>query len=360
MTEHPFLINLSYLFSQPTGLATYANNLYPYLKSLDPTLLISQSVPDFNCYPVPSDMTPAQGTKGNIKRLLWTQFQLAKIYQTTQASLLFSPIPEAPIYTACRYIITVHDLIPLRFPQRKSLLTLYFKFSFPRLLAQAEHILCNSQATADDLKNYFGISASKMTPTLLAYDQNHFYPYPNSDHSIPYFLYIGRPDPHKNLYRLITAFANLPNYQTYQLWIAGKSDPRYTPILKQQVSELGITEQVKFLDYVSYDALPKLLNNALALVFPSLWEGFGLPVLEAMACGTPVITSNLSSLSEVSGNAALLINPYQTTEITDAMNQIATDEKVRSQLQTFGLQRAKQFSWSKTAQETIEVLSRYL
>lgn len=360
MTKHPFLINLSYLFPQPTGLATYANNLYPYLQSLNPTLLISQSVPNFNCFSVPADMTPAQGTKGNIKRVLWTQFQLAKIYQTTQASLLFSPIPEAPLYTSCRYIITVHDLIPLRFPQRKSLLTLYFNYYLPPLLAQAEHIFCNSQATADDLKTYFGISASKMTPTLLAYDQSHFYSYPESDHSTPYFLYIGRPDPYKNLSRLITAFANLPNHQTYQLWIAGKPDSRYTPILKQQTTELGITEQVKFLDYVSYSTLPKLLNGALALVFPSLWEGFGLPVLEAMACGTPVITSNLSSLPEVTGDAALLIDPYQTREITDAMNQIVTDEKVRSQLKILGLQRAKQFSWSKTAQETLEVLKRYL
>jgi glycosyltransferase involved in cell wall biosynthesis len=360
MTEHPFLINLSYLFSQPTGLANYATNLYPYLKSLNPTLLISQSVPDFNCYPVPADMTPAQGSKGNIKRFLWTQFQLAKIHKTSQASLLFSPIPEAPLNSSCRYIITVHDLIPLRFPQRRSLLTLYFKFFIPPLLAQAEHILCNSQATADDLKNSFGISANKMTPTLLAYDQSHFYPYPESDNSTRYFLYIGRPDPHKNLSRLITAFANLPNHQTYQLWIVGKPDSRYTPILKQQITELGITEQVKFLDYVSYSTLPKLLNDALALVFPSLWEGFGLPVVEAMACGTPVITSNLSSLSEVAGDAALLIDPYQTREITDAMNQIVTDDKVRSQLKTLGLQRAKQFSWSKTAQETIEVLKRYL
>lgn len=359
MTKSSFLINLSYLFLQPTGLATYAKNLYPYLSSLNPTLLISQTVPDFNCYPVPADMTPAQGTKGNIKRLLWTQFQLAKIYQTHQASLLFSPIPEAPLYRSCRYIITVHDLIPLRFPQRKSLLTLYFKFSFPKLLAQAEHILCNSQATADDLINYFGVPAAKMTPILLAYDKNHFYPDANPDYSTPYFLYIGRPDPHKNLSRLITAFANLHN-KLYQLWIAGKPDSRYTPILKQQITELGITEQVKFLDYVSYDALPKIINNALALVFPSLWEGFGLPVLEAMGCGTPVITSNLSSLSEVAGDAALLINPYQTEEITDAMNRIIIDEKLRSQLRTLGLQRTKQFSWQKTGQETLEVLKRYL
>jgi glycosyltransferase involved in cell wall biosynthesis len=360
MTGHPLLVNLSYLFSQPTGLATYGRNLYPYLKCLDPTLLISQTVPDFNCHRVPGDMTPAQGTKGNLKRLLWTQWQLAKIYQTHQASLLFSPIPEAPLNRSCRYIVTVHDLIPLRFPQRKSLLTLYFKYYFPPLLAQAEHIFCNSQATADDLKNYFGIPATKMTPTLLAYDRSHFYPDPQCDRSIPYFLYIGRPDPHKNLSRLIAAFAKVPNCQRYQLWVAGKPDSRYTPLLKRQVAELEITGQVKFLDYVPYEVLPKLLNNALALVFPSLWEGFGLPILEAMACGTPVMTSNLSSLPEVAGDAAILIDPYRIGEMTDAMDRMATDGKLRSQLRTLGLERAEQFSWQQTGQQTVEVLQRYL
>ncbi|MGV0103352.1 hypothetical protein NSTCB13_01946 [Nostoc sp. DSM 114160] len=127
-----------------------------------------------------------------------------------------------------------------------------------------------------------------------------------------------------------------------------------------QVAELGVTNQVKFLDYVPYSELPKIINQAIALVFPSLWEGFGLPVLEAMACGTPVITSNLSSLPEVAGDAAILVNPYNTGEITEAMQAIATNSELRSRLSRQGITHSQQFSWEKTAKATVEVLSRYI
>ena len=144
------------------------------------------------------------------------------------------------------------------------------------------------------------------------------------------------------------------------MWIAGSEDKRYTPLLKAQVQELGLVERVKFLDYIPATDLPKVINQAIALVFPSLWEGFGLPVLEAMGCGTPVITSNLSSMPEVAGGAALLVNPYSVEEIASAMQELAVDAKVRSHLRELGLARAKQFSWEKTGLETAAILDRYL
>jgi glycosyltransferase involved in cell wall biosynthesis len=162
------------------------------------------------------------------------------------------------------------------------------------------------------------------------------------------------------LHRIIDAFATVPNCRDYQLWIAGPTNRRHTPALKAQADQLGLTHQVKFLDYVLYDQLPIMLNQAIALVFPSLWEGFGLPVLEAMACGTPVITSNLSSLPEVAGDAALLVNPYNTNEIAEAMQAVATDSALRSRLRALGLNRANQFSWEKTGQATVEVLQQFL
>jgi len=158
----------------------------------------------------------------------------------------------------------------------------------------------------------------------------------------------------------LKAFGKIQNSSDCQLWLAGSPDRRYTPQLKRQVAELGLTERVKFLDYVPYNQLPRIIGEAIALVFPSLWEGFGLPVLEAMACGTPVITSNLSSLPEVAGNAALLIDPYNTQEIAAAMKAIATDSTLRSHLRTLSLQRASQFSWAKTGSATVAVLQQYL
>ncbi len=255
-------------------------------------------------------------------------------------------------------------MIPLRFPKRRSPLTTYFRYYIPQVLSQAQHIICDSTATAQDITQFFEIPATKITPVLLAYNTEHFrvleLPNRETEKNCPYFLYIGRHDPYKNLHRLIEAFAALPNCRDYELWITGPTDKRYTPLLAAQTEQLNITTQVKFLNYVPYEELPIIINQAIALVFPSLWEGFGLPVLEAMACGTPVITSNLSSLPEAAGDAALLINPYKTGEITEAMQAVATDAKLRSHLSTLGLARANQFSWAKTGQATVEVLKKYL
>ncbi|MFM6335246.1 MAG: glycosyltransferase family 4 protein, partial [Dolichospermum sp.] len=297
--SNQLIINLSILFSQPTGISNYGNNLFPYLKSLKPTLLTANQYADFNCYSVPNNLTPAEGTKGHLKRLIWTQFQLPKIYKNLKSQLLFSPIPEAPLYSNCRFIVMSHDMIPLRFPKRFSPLTPYHLYYVPQVLNQAQHIICNSHATAKDLVDFFHIPSNKITPIPLAYDSSHF-----QFLNLPtrnYFLYIGRQDPYKNLQRLITAFSALPNRNDYQLWLAGPYDKRYSPLLEIQTQELGINHLVKFLNYVPYDELPIIINQAIALVFPTLWEGFGLPVLEAMACGTPVITSNISSLPEVAG-----------------------------------------------------------
>ncbi|MHC5610774.1 MAG: glycosyltransferase family 4 protein [Nostoc sp.] len=356
--SNQLIINLSILFCQKTGISNYAKNLFPYLKNLQPTLLTAEKYPEFDCYRVSENLSPDRGTKGHFDRLLWTQFQLPKIYKKLKSSLLFSPLPEAPLNSSCRFVVMSHDLTPLRFPKRFSPLTPYHRYYIPQVLKQAQHIICNSQATAKDITDFYQIPTSKITPIPLAHDRTNFCPL-----NLPirnYFLYVGRQDPYKNIQRLISAFAALPNYKDYELWLVGPIDSRYTPTLEAQAEELGITNRVKFLNYVPYSELPKIINQAIALVFPSLWEGFGLPVLEAMACGTPVITSNLSSLPEVAGDAAILINPYNTGEITEAMQAIATDLELRSRLSNQGITHSQQFSWEKTGKATAEVLSRYL
>jgi glycosyltransferase involved in cell wall biosynthesis len=352
------LINLSFLLTKPTGTTTYALNLLPHLQQLEPILLTSQSFHDYNYYQTPNNLTSEQGLKGHLHRLLWTQFQLPKIYQNLKSQLLFSPIPEAPLYTNSRFIVIAFDMIPLRFPKRFSPLTIYHKYYTPEVFKQAEHIICISESTANDITQFYQIPSNKITPILLACDRAHF-----QFLNLPtrnYFLYIGRQDSYKNLQRLITAFSALPHRNDYELWLAGPYDKRYSPLLETQTQELGINHLVKFLNYVSYDELPIIINQALALVFPTLWEGFGLPVLEAMSCGTPVITSNISSLPEVAGDAAILINPYNIEEITAAMKIIINDSETRKQLSQKGLKRADQFSWEKTGSATVEVLQKYL
>lgn len=354
------LINLSMIFEQPTGISNYALNIAQHLSELNPTLLTAKPQNNFSCYPIPYNMTPAEGSKGHFRRLLWTQWQLPQIYQQLNADLIYSPIPEAPLYSKARYVVMCHDLIPLRFPNVFSPLTNYFRYVVPLVLQQAEHIICNSAATAKDIHDFYRISPQKITSIVLAYDANHFYPRRETITKKPYFLYLGRHDPYKNIRGLIAAFAALKNKQDYQLWIAGSTDKRFTPQLKQQVLELEIPEQVKFIDYIPYEDLPSIISNAIALVSPTLWEGFGLTVLEAMACGTPVITSDLASLPEVVGDAAILINPHNKLEITNAMTEMAENTTTRSHFSNLSLERAKLFSWATTGQKTQAVLQRFI
>ena len=358
--SNSLLINLAVLFDKPTGIATYAQNVIKALASLNPTLLSARTFDNFQRYAIAANMTPEEGSLGHFRRLLWTQLELPKIYRHLQADLIYSPIPEAPLYSQSRYVVMAHDLIPLRFPRRTSALTNYFRYVVPLVLQQAEHIICNSQATAKDLSDFYGISTDKITPILLAYDANNFYPRNISAYfDRPYFLYLGRQDPYKNLAGLIDAFAAISN-KDYYLAIAGSTDPRFTPQLQQQALELGIGDRLFWLDYLDYQELPLIISGAVALVFPTFWEGFGLPVLEAMACGTPVITSNLASLPEITGDAAILIDPYNKAAITSAMWDLAGDRKMRSQLSQLGIQQARKFSWSKTGEATKEVLKQYL
>lgn len=350
------LVNFAFLHPQPTGLATYALNLLPYLNTLEVHVAAPFPVPAPQLLPTPACMTAQEGWRGHARRLWWTQWQLPRLYRQLQSQLLFSPIPEAPLWQNCRYIVTVHDLIPLRFGTWSSRLSNYFRFVVPQILHQATHILCNSHSTAQEVQEFFHIKPDRLTVIPLAFDPDRFYclhlPAAN------YFLYIGRHDRHKNLPRLIQAFRQVGG--DYELWISGSYDRRYTPALERLVAALDLRERVKFIGYIERENLCLLLNQAIALVLPSLWEGFGLPVLEAMACGTPVITSNLSALPETAGDAALLVDPYNIDDIADKMKELTRSESLRSHLRQLGLERVQNFSWQKTGTATLEVLRRYL
>ncbi len=357
MVQAPLLINLSFLLKQPTGLAVYALNVVKHLPIDDPCLLTPRAIPGQISLLSPAQASSDFGRAGHARRLWWTQFQLPRLYRAMGAQLLFSPIPEAPLGSDCQTVVTVHDLIPLRFPQPWHPLTLYGRYYLPQVIRQARHLLFDSEATLRDVHHFFGKPPGKTTVIPLAYDQEHYrwLDLPRQ----PYFLYVGRHSAYKNLGRLLTAFSQVTLPDT-QLWIAGSVETKHTPTLQAQAEALGVGDRVRFLTYVPYDDLPRLMNQAIALVFPSLWEGFGLPVLEAMACGTPVITSNLSSLPEVAGDAALLIDPYNVGELAEVMIAVAEDRALWSKLHQAGLRRVKAFTWEATGRQTGEILQRYL
>jgi len=165
-----------------------------------------------------------------------------------------------------------------------------------------------------------------------------------------------RVHPHKNLLRLIQAFHGLGKNGQYQLVIAGKKDPRYFPALQSMVERLGLQTKVIFLGYVPQDDLPGLYAGAEVFILPSLYEGFGLPLLEAMACGVPVIAANTGAMKEVVGTAGMLVDPTQEQEIADAMVKVLTDAGWRETLSNLGLQHAQQYSWRLTAKMISQVI----
>jgi glycosyltransferase involved in cell wall biosynthesis len=363
MVQSPLLINLSMLMARPTGISTYALNVVPHLAALEPTLLTAQPQQflNFKTQAIPGDLTPEQGSRGHARRLVWTQQRLPRHYQAQASSLIFSPVPEMPLWRGCRTVVMVHDFIPLRFPRWRSPLTQYFRFVVPQVLRQATHILCNSQSTADDVIRFGGVPAAKVTAIPLAHDADHFKPLglPRQN----YFLYLGRHDPYKGIDRAIAAFAQLPQSlvkaHDCELWIAGGADPRFTPLLQAQALELGVAERVKFLGYVPYGDLPRLLNQALAFVFPSQWEGFGLPVLEAMACGTPVITTAAGAIPEVVGrDAALVVSQEPAQSLGQLMQDLLAQPELARQLGDRSLLQASCFSWQQTGETTLSVLKQ--
>lgn len=345
------LLNYRPVLRQPTGIGVYANAVLPALQELPHVL-------------VPGG---EEGTaKQRLRRLVWMQLELLRLAERHKASLIFTPAPEGYLgRQRIPQVVMVHDLRPITHPER-SLQSVYFRGWVPPLLRQCRHILTNSHFTAREIQCCTGVPGDRLTVIPLGYNASIFRPdqfagalsTESTDlRSLPYLLHVGQAYPHKNLARLIQAFAGIARRHPHlRLVLAGKPHPKESPKLRVLARNLGLLERVEFRSYVPAHELPDLYRRALAMVFPSLWEGFGLPVLEAMACGTPVITSFGSGTQEVAGDAALLIDPLSGKDLEDAMATVVEDCNVREQLRRRGVERASQFSWSSTGFKTAQVL----
>ena len=235
----------------------------------------------------------------------------------------------------------------------------------------SKRIFAISNSTKNDIVRHYPFAKDKIHVTPLAYDDKKFnlaisekdVRRVGSRHSIvtDYILYLGTLKPSKNIEGLIEAFASIINHQpsiiNLQLVIAGKKGWLFDSIF-QKVKDLNLEDKVIFTDYVPEEDKPALIKGAKALVLPSFWEGFGLDVLNAMACGVPVVCSNVGSLPEVAGDAGVLIDPYNTENIAEGIRKVifATPAKYNSMVEK-GLSQVKKFSWEKTARETMEILT---
>ncbi|MEB3194864.1 MAG: glycosyltransferase family 1 protein [Cyanobacteriota bacterium] len=348
------LFNGSYLSHRPTGIGVVARDL---ITALDPELVpLLDPLGGERPFSVsiPSTLSPEHGRKGHLARLLWTQNQLPGLMKASGASVLLSPLPEAPLGRGVRSVVLAHDLLPLRYPQLSPLLAYHLAY-VPLVLHRAVRVLCNSEATAREVHGRLGVPLRRLVPLRLGFDPGRLRPLHLERE--PFFLVLGRHDPHKNLMGVLRAFAAVPDPNgELRLKLVGPHDGRYTPRLQRLAQELGIDARCDWLPWVSDGERLSLLNRCRALVMVSFWEGFGLPALEAMACETPVIAARAGALPEVVGDTALLVNPSSPPEIAAAMAQLARHTGLARALGTAGAERARRFRWDQTAADVLTVL----
>ncbi|MBA7700736.1 D-inositol-3-phosphate glycosyltransferase [subsurface metagenome] len=304
----------------------------------------------------------------NVKKIEGRRYlSLIEAYQLSRLIRRQGDIIHLPNQNFARYalflnnpfIVTVHDVVRFCFGfDRETIIERILLKLDIRGIKRASQIIAVSQNTRNDLIKYLKIPDNRISVIYNGVDHNIFKPYNIKLLDKPYILYVGSERPRKNLDRMFEAFAKLkgefPELKLVKVGISGRS-LKYRRNTMRKLGSLGITRDVIFIDYPSELDLAYYYSSANLFAYPSLYEGFGLPPLEAMACGCPVITSNTSSLPEVVGEAGIMVNPYDTDSLTQAMRQVLTDDRLREDMVRKGLEQAKRFSWEKAARQTLEV-----
>ena len=363
------------IIDKSTGLGNYTYNLFKHLLLLDSEneyiVLINRSLTDQ--HPIQyleqknlkkrfvqiSEVTPQQQ--------VMVPFELLK----QKPDIYHYPNFDLPVFQPYNSIFTVHDLTYLKhhdlYMNGRWLKNFYTKAIMNLGARKSKKIIAVSSSTKNDLLEILKVPEHKVDVIHEGLDESYFNGSLSNNKSNffnqnglndgdDYFLFIGERRPHKNLVRLIEAFSifqqKTPN--KIKLVIGGKKYASYDEP-ERKAQELNLTKEVIFLGYIPEVDLQLLYKNARCFIFISIYEGFGIHILEAMACGTPIITSNISSMPEVAGEAALTVNPYNVDEIAEAMNQITYNVKISQRLVNTGLKRVKNFSWNNAAEKTLRL-----
>ncbi len=355
------------------GIGTYIRNIVRQLARLDSKnsyLLIGrrEHFERFDALPGNFQLLEYAADPGSFQ----THLHLPFVLRRHRIDLLHMPWFYAPALVPMRMVITVHDLTDLIHPPRPGpqVAQAARPWFAQRALRKASRIITVSQSTAREIARVFAISDSKISVLYNAVDE-HFVsePLPEDASRIqerlavnyPYVLYAGRVGPQKNLARLIEAFAvakaelrSLPEFAALKLVMIGDDLGQHAD-LRRAVIRSRLREDVRFLGFVPLPVLRVFYAHAKAFLFPSLYEGFGLPPLEAMAHGAPVVASNVSSLPEILGDAALLVNPENVFDIARGIQQVLTDASLRRVLIERGYQQVRRYSWQRTARQLLEI-----
>jgi glycosyltransferase involved in cell wall biosynthesis len=292
---------------------------------------------------------------GHLVRLAWCQAGLRIRLHRDRADVLLNTLPEGVLGSPVPQVTVVHDVIPLAFPEAYPRQQWYFRRLVPAVLRGAAAVVADSEATARDVGRFFGLDRRRVRVVPVGCDAERFTPQGPliDDGGLPYVLWVGNVLPHKNLPRLIRAFALLKE-PPMRLVLAVSGRASRVAALVALAKETGA--RVELRPYLPEDELPAWYRGARAVALPSLAEGFGLPALEAMACGTPVIAANVSAIPEVVGSAALLVDPLDVSGMSEAIRRVVVDEALRKDLRQRGLEQVTRFSWARSAREILDVL----
>ncbi len=267
-----------------------------------------------------------------------------------------------------KIVVTVHDLIFKTYPPGHTIETIEeTERQFKNILEKASRIICCSKSTLNDLHRYFSVDVSKTVLIYQGVNQKDFYPIEKEESKRaqvtiqsqgidgPFILFVGTIEPRKNLRNLLEAFSFLKKKKKYggKLVVIGMQG--WNEDLSFLIGQLGLKNDVVFTGFLSNQELRHFYNKADVFAFPSFYEGFGFPIVEAFSCGVPVVTSNISSCPEIAGDAALTVDPHSVPEIAQAILRVIDDQNLREQLRQKGLRRARQFSFLNTARQTLQV-----
>ncbi|MFH1620163.1 MAG: glycosyltransferase family 1 protein [bacterium] len=358
-------INATILDTTPTGLGVVACKIASAVAHLKKDTAVfchcPESFPAASVHAVPRWVCARRGLfLGGLPRFFWTQIFLPWKLRKLKAGVLLSPNHEALFLSPCPQVVVIHDLLPLLFSDSYPKLRYYYRHVLPRLLRRADAIVSVSHNTRQDIIRHYQLPPAKITVIYSGVDQTRFHPQVSASKADePYILFVGNQYPYKNIVRLIETFAGLvQDGFTHRLLLAGENHPRHFPELRRLVMESGLDDRVRFLGYVPEKELPRLYSEAELFVLPSLYEGFGLPVLEAMACGCPVALAQSSSLPEVGGEAGCYFNPTDVPDIRSKLAELLRNPDRRRRMVEAGYEQARKFRWEKTAGSYIDLLTR--
>ena len=351
------------------GIGTYIRNLLRHLSRID-------QLNEYVLLCKRADLAVGEQLGANFRTVLEPspnysfreQIHVPWLLHREKPDVFHAPHYVLPPAVRCRKIVTIHDCIHLMFPQYlpSRAAYAYAKASMWNAAKRSHRILTVSEASKRDILHFFNVPPEKVVVVYNSIDER-FWNVPKEadvarvreryqlNHD--FVLYVGNIKEHKNLVRLIEAFDELRKrggFDELKLLIIGDEISKL-PALRRAVHSHKLHKHVRFLGYLPDETLAILYRLAAVFVFPSLYEGFGLPPLEAMASGTPVVTSNVSSLPEVTGDAAVLVDPYDVGSIVDGMSRVLTDKALAQELRLKGLVRAREFSWERSVARTLEL-----